>query len=67
VAHGAIIHALTQLCSHYLTVDLQRIATGYAQGTDAQKIRRLEEEAGEPAKRFAKDVKLFGNGEGSAS
>jgi hypothetical protein len=28
---------------------------------------KLEEEAKEPTKRLAKDVKLFGNGEGSAS
>jgi hypothetical protein len=67
MAHGAIIHALVQLCSHYLTVDLQRVAIGYAQGTDAQKITKLEEVAEEPAKRLAKDVELFGNGEGSAS
>jgi hypothetical protein len=35
VVHGSINHALTQLCSHYPTVDLQRVATMYAQGTDA--------------------------------
>jgi hypothetical protein len=66
VAHGDVIHALAQLRSHYPTVDLQRVATGYAQGTDAQKITKLEEEVEEPAKRLAKDVELFGNGEGSA-
>jgi hypothetical protein len=67
VAHGAIIHALAQLCSYYPTVELQRVATGYARGTDARKITKLEEEAKEPAKRLAEDVELFGNGEGSAS
>ena len=30
VTHGAIIHALTQLKSHYPLVDLRRVATGYA-------------------------------------
>jgi hypothetical protein len=67
VAHGVIIHALMQLRSHYPTVDLQRVATGYAQGTDAQKITKLEKEVEDPAKRLAEDVELFGNGEGSAS
>ena len=33
--HGAIIHALAQLWSHYPSVDLQHVATGYAQGMDA--------------------------------
>ena len=28
--HGAIIHALTQLRSHYPSMDLRRVATGYA-------------------------------------
>lgn len=35
VAHGAVVHALAQLRSHYPLVDLQRIATGYAGGTNA--------------------------------
>jgi hypothetical protein len=39
----------------------------YAQGTDAQKIMKLEEEVEEPAKRLDEDVELFGNGKGSAS
>jgi hypothetical protein len=29
-AHGAVIHALAQLGSHYPSVDLQRVVTGYA-------------------------------------
>ena len=29
-AHGAIVHALAQLRSHYPSVDLRRVATGYA-------------------------------------
>ena len=28
--HEAVIHALAQLRSHYPSVDLQRVATGYA-------------------------------------
>ena len=44
-AHGAIIHALAQLRSHYPSVDLQRVVTSYARGTDATKIARLEDEA----------------------
>ena len=28
-AHGAIVHALAQLRSHYPSVDLRRVATGY--------------------------------------
>ena len=29
-AHGAMVHALAQLRSHYPSVDLRRVATGYA-------------------------------------
>ena len=29
-AHGAMVHALAQLRSHYPSVDLQRVASGYA-------------------------------------
>ena len=60
VAHGAIVHALAYLRSHYPSVDLRWVATGYAQGTDAEKIARLEDDEEEPAKRLAKDVNLFG-------
>ena len=28
--HGAVVHALAQLKSHYPSVDLQRVAIGYA-------------------------------------
>ena len=28
--HGAMVHALAQLWSHYPLVDLQRVASGYA-------------------------------------
>ena len=66
VAQGAIIHPLTQLRSHYPLVDLQRVATGYAQGMNAEKIARLEDEADEPAKRLAEDVELSVEGESSA-
>ena len=65
-AHGAIIHALTPLWSHYPLVDLRWVATGYAQGTDTEKIARLEDDAEELAKRLAKGVKLFGEGGSSA-
>ena len=44
-------------------VDLQWVAIGYAQGTNAEKIARLEDEAKEPAKRLAEDVELFVEGE----
>ena len=60
--HGPIVHALAQLRSHYPVVDLQRLVTGYAQGTDVMKIARLEDEAEEPAKRLAGDVDLFSEG-----
>jgi len=40
--HGAVIHALAQLWSHYPLVDVQRVVTGYAHGIDATKITRLE-------------------------
>ena len=66
VAHGTVIHALVQMRSHYPLVDLQRVAIGYAQGTDAEKIAKLEDDEEEPAKRLAKDVKLFGEGGSSA-
>ena len=65
-AHGAIVHALMQLWSHYPLVDLQRVVTGYARGTDANKIARQEDKAKEPAKRLAEDVKLFGEGGNNA-
>ena len=64
--HGAIIHALAQLWSHYPSVDLRRVATGYAQGTDTEKIARLEGDVEEPVKRWAEDVELFGEGGSSA-
>ena len=65
-AHGAMVHALVQLRSHYPSVDLQRVATGYAQGMNAEKIARLEDEAEELAKRLAEDVELFVEVESSA-
>ena len=65
-AHGAIIHALTQLRSHYPLVDLQWVATRYAQGMNVEKIARLEDDAEEPAKRLTEDVELFVEGESSA-
>ena len=66
IAHGAVIHVLTQLRSHYPSVDLQWVAIEYVQGTNAEEIARLEDDAEEPAKRLAKDVELFGEGESSA-
>jgi len=65
MTHGAIVQALAQLKSHYPSVDLQRVATRYAQGTNADKITKLEDDVEEPAKRLAKDVELFGEGESS--
>ena len=61
-AHGAIVHALTQLRSHYPSMDLQWVATGYMQGTNTERIARVEDDAEEPAKRLAKDVELFVEG-----
>ena len=43
-AHGAVVHALAQLRSHYPSVDLRRVASGYAQGTEMEKITRLEDD-----------------------
>ena len=65
-AHGAVFHTLAQLRLHYPLVDLQRVVTRYARGTDANKIARLEDEAEGPAKRLVEDVKLFGEGGSSA-
>ena len=42
------------------------MVTGYAQGMDAEKIARLEDDVEEPAKRLAEDVDLFGEGGSSA-
>ena len=42
------------------------MATGYAQGTNADRIAKLEDDTEEPAKRLAEDVDLFGEGESSA-
>ena len=61
-AIGAIVHALAQLRSHYPSVDLQWVASGYVQGKDAEKIAKLEDDADEPAKRLAEDVELFNEG-----
>ena len=58
-AHGAVIHALALLRSHYPTVDLQRVVTGYAHRIDAMRNARLEDEAKESTKSLARDVDLF--------
>ena len=42
------------------------MATRYAQGTNADKITKLEDDVEELAKRLAKDVELFVKGESSA-
>ena len=42
------------------------MATGYAQGTNTEKIARLEYDAEEPAKRLVEDVKLCSEGGSSA-
>ena len=42
------------------------MSTGYAQGMNANKITKLEDDVEEPAKRLAKDVKLFGEWKSSA-
>ena len=42
------------------------MAIGYAQGMNADKITKLEDNAEEPAKRMAEDVELFGEWESSA-
>jgi len=39
--------------------------TGYAQGTNEDKITKLEDDIEEPAKRLAEDVELFGEWESS--
>ena len=61
-AHGAIVHALAMLRSHYPSVDLEQVVTSYARGTDAAKIAKLENEAEEPGKKLASDIDLFGEG-----
>ena len=60
--HGAVVHVLAMLRSHYPLVDLERVVTGYARVTDAAKITKLEEEAEEPGKKLASDVNLLGKG-----
>ena len=42
------------------------MATRYVQGTNTDKITKLEDDVEEPAKRLAKDVKLFGEWKSSA-
>ena len=59
MAHGAIVHMLMQLRSHDPSVDLQWVATGYAQGTNTEKITRLEDNSEELAKRVVEDVELL--------
>ena len=63
--HGAIIHALKVLRSHYPSVKPEVTMTGFAQGTDAQKTTRLKDEAEETTARLAKDVDLFSEGQGN--
>ena len=60
--HGAIIHTLAMLRSHYPLVDLERVVTGYAQGTDTAKIAKLEDEADEPREKLASGIDLFDKG-----
>ena len=60
--HGAVVHVLAQLKSHYPSVDLQRVATGYALGTNEDKIAKFEDNMEEPTKRLAEDVELFSEG-----
>ena len=48
------------LRSHYPSVDLERVVTGYAWRMDVAKITKLEDEAKEPGKKLASDVHLFG-------
>ena len=64
--HGAVVHVLTQLRSHYPLVNLWWVVTRYMQGMDVEKIARLEDDAEEPMKRLAKDIELFGEGGSSA-
>ena len=40
--------------------------TGYAQGTNEDKITKLEDDVEEPTKWLAEDVELFGEWESSA-
>ena len=61
-AHGVIVHTLAMLRSHYPSIDLERVVTGYARGTNAAKIAKLEDEAKEPGKKLASDVNLFSKG-----
>ena len=42
------------------------MATGYAQGTNTDKITKLEDDTEVPTKRLAEDVELFGEWESSA-
>ena len=59
-------------CTHVAAVTLpfsgpiKQVASGYAQGTNAEKIARLEDDVKEPAKRLAKDIELFDEGGSSA-
>ena len=64
-AHGAVVHVLAVLQSQYPSVKPEVIMTCFAQGTDAQKIAKLEDEAEEAAARLARDVDLFGEGQGN--
>ena len=47
-------------------MNLQRVVTEYAQGMNADKITKLEDNIEEPAKRLVEDVELFGEEESSA-
>ena len=61
-AHGVIVHTLAMLRSHYPSIDLERLVTGYARGMNTAKITKLEDEAKEPGKKLASDIDLFGEG-----
>ena len=50
------------LRSHYPSVKLEVIMTGYARGTNVVKITKLEDEVKEAVVKLAGDVDLFGEG-----
>lgn len=65
-ASYAVVHALSVVQSHYPSVSLGVIDTGFARGTSASRITELDDEAEDSAIKLTDDLDLFGEGSNNA-
>ena len=65
--HDAVVtaatHALAVVRSHYLTVDIQSIGGGFADGLSDAETQQLEDDVEDVAKMLVGDIDLFGETE----